>query len=128
MWADQKKERESVARGNVSLGMGASNGVRAREGSALRPLPEQQSEIESWKSSHKNSGETSSIEIESSSRNQQIVRTATSETNGIVLTDMEVLTVKVLNHRRTAGKHSSRCQGNAASGKPQRSGSDAFST
>jgi hypothetical protein len=37
---DQKKERESVARGNVSLGMGGSNEVRAREGLAFRPLPE----------------------------------------------------------------------------------------
>jgi len=57
MWADQKKERESVARGNVSLGMGASNGVRAREGRAFRPLPAQKSEIKSWKISRKNNGE-----------------------------------------------------------------------
>jgi hypothetical protein len=33
--SEKEKERESVARGNVSLGMGASDEVRAREGLAF---------------------------------------------------------------------------------------------
>ena len=98
MRGDQKKERESVARGTSRWGWERATECERGEGLAFRPLPEQQSEIKSWKSSHKNSSETSSIEIESSRRNQQIVRTVTSETNEIVLTDMEVLTVKVLKY------------------------------
>ncbi len=94
----QKKERESVARGNVSLGMGASDEVRAREGLAVRPLPEKRGEIKSLKNGRINDDEATRINIKLSRQNKLIVGTIVSEKNVILLTDMEVLTGKVLKY------------------------------
>ena len=78
--------------------MGASDEVRAREGSAFRPLPEKRGEIQSWKSSCRNNDETTPINIKSSRQDKLIVGTMVSEKDVILLTDMEVLTGKVLKY------------------------------
>jgi len=113
MRGDQKKEGRALREGTSRWGWEQATECERGKGRRFAPFP-----------SNRVRSRVGKVAI----RIVVIVRTATSETNRIVLRDMEVLTVKVLNHRRTAGKHSSRCQGNAASGKPQRSGSDAFST
>ena len=78
--------------------MGASNDVRAREGSAFRPLPKKKGVIQSWKSSCRNNDETTPIKIKSSSQSKPTIGTIVSETDAILLTYMEVLTCKVLKY------------------------------
>jgi hypothetical protein len=54
--------------------------------------------IKSWKSSRKNNDEITPINIKSSRQNKLIVRAIVSENGAILLTDMGVLTGKVLNY------------------------------
>ena len=79
--------------------MGASDKVRAREGSAFRPLPEKKGvRSRVWKSSRKNNDEATPTNMKLRRQNKLIVGTIVSEKRVILLTNMEVLTGKVLKY------------------------------
>ena len=128
MRGDQKKEGRALREGTSRWGWEQATECERGKGWRFAPFPSNRVRSRVGKVAIRIVVRLARLRSNRRAEAKQIVRTATSETNRIVLRDMEVLTVKVLNHRRTAGKHSSRCQGNAASGKPRRSGSDAFST